>query len=446
MINKIYILILIIILGLILGNKYGLNFMPEMFCNCNSTVNGGVGGVGVMEGFVNTDIRSGGYLKPGEANGSYQLNAPYNYTQGEFVKLTNVLEKMPTRGCMSGVPKAVLKYPQDYFVLKPETMEPEFKVQLDKISRVVLRRLNRLFNEPGYVSTFELVDYDNVGVAHDGRGNLHFIYDMNVIERQRNFEKGGNAGMLPHSVRLRVDVIKPSDKMAGCAEGGCPGIREELNSNWRMIKYLENIQGKRRLASFSLGGDNSGEHSLFFPSPLQALSTPHWPVLDTVNWQSPSSSTDLSECNGDLEKQLVINGVRLYNSDLIINPDAPVGVVPGGVNDNRLEFSCYMNARNYKALPNVIANKWIPLADEPTCLKGYPCVPESQCWDKLGVKRRIGEEKDGMCNGLRHSTTMPPVQAEFNPTIHTNPRNEGIYSWLFDLYRQGGDAGRNFAY
>lgn len=387
-----------------------------------------------LEGFTDTNIRSGGYDRPMDL---YQLNAPYNYTQGEYVKLLNVLKEMPTKGCGKNAIKTELKNPSDYYTLKPETMGTDFKVQLDKVSNVVVARFNKLFGEKGYKSNWKLVDYDNVKVAHDEQGNMHFIYDMFVQQYQditrNNHGNHKPMGMLPYSVRLRVDLIKPRYP-SDCET-------QEQNENWRMIKYLLNLQGKRRLASYSLGGDYSEEQSLFFPSPLQSLSTPHYPVLDTVNWKKPP---EVHVSERQLADEIIINRVHVYNSNLIIYPDAPTRKIPGGVNDNHLEYSCYMNARNYKAEPNVIANKWIPLADEPKCLKSYPCRKVSQCWDKLGVDRPI-EPQTEYCNGVRHSTTLPPVYPEFNPTIHTNPRNEGLYSWLFDLYRQEGE-GRNFAY
>ena len=156
--------------------------------------------------------------------------------------------------------------------------------------------------------------------------------------------------------------------------------------------------------------------------------------MDTINWKAPKSDCDLKSL-----KNIHINSIKAYNSTLIVSPDKYARRIDGGITDTSLESKCYNNARNYKAEPNVISNKWIHLESEPKCLKQWPCVPVSKGWDQLGVKKRTAPDSE-LCSGLRTSTTQAPLRAEFNPTIHTNPRNEGLYSWMFDLYNQNGEG------
>lgn len=360
------------------------------------------------------DVTSGGWERP---MNDYQINKPYNFTQGEFSKLMTVLDNMTQKTYRQ------LDKPTAGYILKPETSDPELIYELDKITAVVLNEFNRKFsgdilNDSGqrYISKFTKTDYDNIKIWHDAKNNLHLIYDIFVQDIQR----------YPHAIRLKADVIKMNS---------LPHIMTENN---RIVKYL---QGRNHtdlgLASYSLNQDVldiDGHEPL--PPPTSAQSTPHYPVLDTINWTPPK---ELKRTLCEIGKDMIINKVRFFNSSLIIHPDKFVPRVPGSTNDNKLEYSCYMNARTYRAEPNVIRNKWIPLPDEPKDLKQFPCVPVSKCWDKWGVKHRMQPDAK-CCNGLRHSTVQAPLQAEFNPTIHTNPRNEGLYSWLFDLWNESGET------
>jgi hypothetical protein len=367
----------------------------------------------VRENFVDTPIDSncdsfgghGGYQRPMD---KYTLLDPYNYTQTEFIKLQNVLGKMSSQN------KVALNNIKGIYEYIPATADAEVLKEIDKATDLLIDKLNKMYSEQYYASKFVKTDYDRINVQYDKDNNLRIRYSIFIQEPQR----------FPYSVRLKADIIKYNlnpNNMVG---------------NNRIVKNINNEQEPPfRLPSYAFNNDilNTDGKPSFVP-PLNALSTPHWPVLDTVNWNPPKNVTEF--------QQIHINSIQAYNSNLIIRPDIYARRINGGITDTSLESTCYMNARNYKAEPNVIRNKWIPLEWEPKCLKDYPCVPISNDWDALGVKRPLHPQTK-LCNGLRHSTTQPPVRAEFNPTIHTNPRNSGLYSWMFDLYNKQGE-GRQF--
>jgi len=361
---------------------------------------------GIVEKYIDTPVRTkhGGFDVP--AN-DYTLLGPYNYTQTEFIKLQNVLDKISSES------KVRIKQADEYYKLIPATTDGEMLREMDSITDPILRKINIMYSEPNYQSKFTKTDYDHIEVYTDQRNNINIIYEVFVQEKQR----------FPYGIKLKIDAIKYNSNP------------DSMIGNNRIVKNLRNKDKDFRLPSRSLNNDISdinGESVI--PPPLSALSTPHWPILDVVNWQSPK--------RGIHKKMIHINSIKVYNSNLIIYPDKYAPRIDGGINDTSLEYTCYNNARNYRAEPNVIRNKWIPLADEPKCLKQWPCVPVSKCWDKLGVKHPLAKETP-LCNGIRSSTTQAPLRGEFNPTIHTNPRNQGLYSWLFDLYTKQG-SGRQF--
>jgi len=360
----------------------------------------------VVEGYTDSssDIKSGGFDRPMD---KYTLLDPYNYTQTEFIKLQNTLDTISSDN------KKRLDNVDEYHKLIPATTDAEIIRELDSITDPILQKLNQLYSEQNYQSKFTKTDYDTIEIYNDNDNNLNIVYDVFIQEKQR----------FPYGIKLKIDIIKYN-----------MNPRKPVGNN-RIIKNLRNEDEDSRLPSYSLNNDILDiDGRKVIPSPVKALSTPHWPILDTVNWKPPQKSPVLQNIH--------INSIKLYNSDLIIHPDKPTNNINGGINDTTLEYNCYSNARNYRAEPNVISNKWIPLASEPKCLKQWPCVPVSQDWDRLGVKKPLQNETP-LCNGIRSSTTQAPLRAEFNPTIHTNPRNEGLYSWLFDLYNKQGSS-RNF--
>ena len=360
----------------------------------------------IKEGFIDSpvDCRHGGYDRPTD---NYTLLNPYNYTQTEFIKLQNVLNKI------SNSKQVQLKNIKGQYQYIPATTDEEIIRELDGVSQLIIQKLNEMYSEPNYQSQFSKTDYDHITVTFDHQNNLNLDFEVFVQEKQR----------FPYGIQLRVNAIKYNMNP------------QDMIGNNRIVKNIKNQDAPFHLPSRSLNNDimdQNGEDII--PPPLNVLSTPHWPILDTINWQSPKPVLN--------QKAIHINSIKTYNSNLIINPDKFARRIDGGVTDTTLESNCYNNARNYRAEPNVISNKWIPLESEPKCLKQYPCVPVSQGWDSLGVKKPL-KPQTPLCNGLRSSTTQAPLRAEFNPTIHTNPRNEGLYSWMFDLYNKQG-SGRQF--
>jgi len=356
-----------------------------------------------QEHFINSPVH-GGYDRPGACD--YATLGPYNFTQTEFIKLQNVLNKFS-----SG--KQIRLASSKRYSLIPATTDEEIIHELDSITDLILAKLNQLYSEPDYTSQFTKTDYDHIVICHDKDNNLDIIYDMFIQEKQR----------FPYGVQIRVDLIKYNMN------------KDDPIGNNRIVKNLKVDKTPFHLPSNAFNNEILNENGgPTVPPPLNALSTPHWPILDTINWSLAPNILNV--------KAIHINSIKLRNSSLIIYPDKYAPRTGGGISDTSLEYSCYNNARNYLAEPNEISNKWIPLDTEPKYLKQFPCIGVSKTWDKLGIQYPTVPESK-YCHGIRSSATQPPLRAEFNPSIHTNPRGEGLYTWLFDLYEKSGE-GRQF--
>ena len=358
-----------------------------------------------QENFINTPVH-GGFDRPPACE--FTTLEPYNFTQTEFIKLQNVLNSFsrakPIRLCDSA----------KCYKLIPATTDEEMMHELDAITAMIIDKLNQLYSElPHYTAKFTKTDYDNITICHDQDNNINLVYEIFIQEHQR----------FPYGIQLTVDLIKYNLN------------KNDMIGNNRMVKNLEIKKAPFHLASHAFNTDILHQNGTsIIPSALNALSTPHWPILDTINWTLPATVLN--------KKVIHINSIRLKNSSLIIHPNKYAPRTGGGISDTTLEYSCYNNARNYLAEPNQISNKWIPLDTEPKQLKQFPCIGVSKGWDKLGIQYPTVPESK-YCHGIRSATTQPPLRAEFNPTIHTNPRGEGLYSWLFDLYEKSG-SGRQF--
>jgi len=358
-----------------------------------------------QESFINTPVH-GGFERPSAC--AFTTLEPYNYTQTEFIKLQNVLnsfesQSKPVRLCESA----------KCYRLIPATTDEEIIHELDSITAIIIDKLNQLYSEPNYKAKFTKTDYDNIIICHDQDNNLNLIYEVFIQEHQR----------FPYGIQLTIDLIKYNMN------------KNDMIGNNRIVKNLQVKKDPFHLPSNAFNNEIMHQNGTsIIPSALNALSTPHWPIIDTINWKQPKSVLNI--------KAVHINSIKLKNSSLIINPNKYAPRTGGGISDTSLEYSCYNNARNYLAEPNHISNKWIPLDTQPKQYKQFPCIGVSKCWDKLGLQYPTSPATK-YCNGIRSATTQPPLRAEFNPSIHTNPRGEGLYSWLFDLYEKSGE-GRQF--
>jgi hypothetical protein len=269
------------------------------------------------ENFINSPVH-GGYDRPGPC--AYSTNGPYNYTQTEFIKLQDVLDKF-----QSGKP-IQLSNSSKCYTLIPATTDEEIIHELDAITDIILSKLNTLYSEPDYTSKFTKTDYDHIVICHDKDNNLNIVYDIFIQEKQR----------FPYGVQIRVNLIKYNLN------------KDDPIGNNRIVKNLKVDKTPFHLPSYAFNNEILNKNGAsVIPSPLNALSTPHWPILDTVNWVLPGNILNI--------KAIHINSIKLRNSSLIIYPDKYAPRIGGGISDTTLEYSCYNNARNYASQkPNIV--------------------------------------------------------------------------------------------
>ena len=291
-----------------------------------------------------------------------------------------------------------------YNLYKPETMTIEVQDELNEITDHLMKRA-RDQSEFSFVRN-DYSTYDNVEQWIDQDGNVRYVYDVFVQDPIESFEW-----------RLKIDVIKY------VPEGALAARKAEIAARAPTCAQTQ----RPAFPTYPTGYPQPRQ---MIPLPTQVIPTGRQIIgLQGVNINDPLP----------IEK-LHLNFIRIFNSNLVLNSDQICSrqiegfLDMGGFSDGTIDSGKCVEP-DFKGgcqAPAKIRNRW-PLV--PGEEKHNPffniCDTSAFAWNIHGVMNPT----DGPCTGIRDPSVQQPFIAEYNPTIHTLPRWQGPYSWLFEFNR-----------
>lgn len=289
---------------------------------------------------------------------------------------------------LSAVPGKEKRIPNDRITKKeffiPPTTNFLLQKQLHIFTNMILEILNRF---TGY--DFQYFNYDRILILTGEPNEKNYIYDVLVQENSKMFQ-----------LKLRFDVY----------------VHLEENMKNNILTCAQETTPE--FPTYPIG----------IPSEDQLI-----PLATEVSITSRQvySLSGINVLKPQEVRELFINHVGIFNSDLVLDPELPTRNY-GGVTDGTLENK-KITLPNYTPVQElgVTYNKWITLNTQPKWLHPYPCAAPKLDWNDLGVYPEVKPKYP--CVGVRASPFPEPVQAEYYPTLATLPKWSGENAWLFDL-------------
>jgi hypothetical protein len=237
---------------------------------------------------------------------------------------------------------------------------------------------------------FQYFNYDRILIITGEEDEKNYIYDVLVQENNKVFQ-----------LKLRIDV--------------CVRLDHELKNNILTC-------AKETTPEFPT-------YPIGIPSEDQLIPLP---TEVSITSKQVYSANGVNVLMPREVKELFINQVSIFNSDLVVDPQLPTknlgGTTDGSLENKKIELPGYTPIQ----AEGKIYNRWVTLPDQPSWLRAYPCAPPAKNWDDLGVYQP-DVKGEFPCVGVRSSAWPEPVQPNYYPTLATLPRNVGENAWLFDL-------------
>jgi hypothetical protein len=271
---------------------------------------------------------------------------------------------------------------KEFFI--PPTTNFLLQKQLHIFTNMILEILNR---NTGY--DFQYFNYDRILILTGNQNEKNYIYDVLVQENSKMFQ-----------LKLRFDVYV---------------ILEENMKNNILTCAQETTP---EFPTYPVG----------IPSEDQLI-----PLATEVSITSKQvySLSGINVLKPQEVRELFINHVGIFNSDLVLDPELPTrnygGVTDGTLENKKIEIPNYTPVQEQ----GITYNKWITLKEQPKWLHPYPCAAPKLDWNDLGIYPEVKPKYP--CVGVRASPFPEPVQAEYYPTLATLPKWSGENAWLFDL-------------
>jgi hypothetical protein len=270
----------------------------------------------------------------------------------------------------------------EYYI--PPTTDFLLQKQLHIFTNMILETLNRHGDYD-----FQFFNYDRILILTGKEDEKNYIYDVLVQENNKVYQ-----------LKLRIDVYVKLDKevqnnILTCAKETTP-----------------------EFPTYPIGIP-SNDQLIPLPTEVSITSKQVYSVRG-INVLRPREV-----------KELYINHIGIFNSELVLDPELPTknygGTTDGTLENKKVELANYLPVQE----EGKVYNRWITLPDQPTWLRSYPCAPPNLNWNDLGIYKDIKTKFP--CEGVRWSTVPEPVQADYYPTLAALPRNMGENYWLFDL-------------
>jgi len=296
---------------------------------------------------------------------------------------------------LSNVPQKTLQQ-CTHRLYKPETTTPEVLNELNEITDKVMHTV-RENSQYAFVRNSHST-YDNIDQYTDPQGNVRYVYDVFVQDPVESFE-----------LRLKIDIIK---------------YVSEADVKSRAESVPTCTKATRPAFPTYPGGYPKTRQEI--PLPSQVIPTGRQIIgISGINIKDPLPI-----------KQLHLNMIRIYNSNLVLNADQICSDLNKleGISDGTID-SGKCTVKDYKGgcqAPAKVRNRWMLVPGEEKYNPFYNiCDTSAFAWNKHGVMNPT----DGPCTGIRDPSVQQPFIAEYNPTIATIPRWQGPYSWMFELNR-----------
>ena len=267
--------------------------------------------------------------------------------------------------------------------------------ELNRLSNYILIMLNKksIFN-------FVKTSYGDIKILKDKDGNKQYIYELFVRDIGHCF-----------NLKLYVNIIT------------------YINENF-FLKHTNEDSTAFEYKAFK-------HYPIGIPSLHQYIPTA-MDVIPTRNEVLSNKSIDYPQL--DDISVVYVNSIQVDNSTLVLHPrDKTNNLFLGGINDNVLENSNVCNDNTPYIESAAIRNKWPRLNSQPILQKAWPCTPESEKWDYLGVYEPPAKPTR-LCPGVRSSTTQQPLTPNYWRTLATIPKNSGPNSWLFSKTNASGSV------
>ena len=275
-----------------------------------------------------------------------------------------------------------LKEPYNDTKYIPTTTPLIVRQELKRLSELAVSILNTnsIFN-------FVVTTIGDIQLLENKATDKQYIYELFVRETKNCF-----------NLKLRINLLTVTHK----------------NTFSTYMKYNENAD-RKAFQYYPIGIPSLYQ---WIPDPMQVIPTGN-DVLSDTSIKYPQL---------DNIQYLYINYIKIENSTLVLHPFEPTPTIDnlGGSSDNILETSQVTGDKSPYIEPAVIRNRWPILDTQPPFLKAWPCMPESQDWDYLGIYEPIVRPTQN-CPGIRSSTKQQPLCGQFWPTLPTIPRNSGKF-------------------
>ena len=285
-------------------------------------------------------------------------------------------------------------------IFKPETIINPISDDLNIITDRILAEINKRGDGRYSFRRVNYANYDNIEVLTDPNGNVNYIYDVFVQDPIESFE-----------LRLKIDVIKYVD----------PNAFKERQRIKQSAPITCAVETRPAFPTYPIG----------YPQPEQMQPLPSQ-VITPAKLQI--GNLGINVFNPLPIKELYINIVRIFNSNLVVNADE---ICPEklrnlrGYSDNTLDADECKFWDGPCQIPNKVRNKWPVIRGEVGNPHEKDCDVSDFRWGIHGEQYRPKKA----CRGMRDPTIQQPFIAEWNPTLYTLPRYSGNYAWLFQLFR-----------
>lgn len=281
------------------------------------------------------------------------------------------------------------------------TIDDILKVDLNQIIKLVLEGVNK-----NLLFKFTLLNYENVIVLTDKKGNKRYIIEFQVTDPKTHY-----------GISLKLDAIK----YVNCSKNG--------NGN-------RNGNDKKGVSSKTTPAFK--RYYVGYPSLEQMIPMP----TDVITTGKIVLGNEGVETIVPVPmKYLYINSVVIENSTwtLDINNKCDIGVDGNESGETSLPFSNNVGTGNFTPYidESGVRNSWPKLDDEPidTSMKKWDSNSkiEIPTWDENGVYSNNNNKKG--CHGINTATNPYPNRPNFWANNYALPKNAGENFWLFDLAR-----------